>query len=789
MGKKRKFNAGTFIKNILKTAFMMVVIFGFLGVGIVGAVVYSFIQSADKINPEEFILKGFTTTVYDDKGKEITALRGEKNREMMSVKEMPDYLKYSFIAIEDKRFYEHRGVDLKRFTGAVINYIIPQGETYGGSTITQQVVKNITGDTEHSIKRKIQELYKAIDLENNMNKDDILQLYLNVIYMGHGAYGVQSAAKLYFDKEVDELSIAEAASLAGITNSPATYDLFTAKGKEANIKRQQIILSELKSLGQITEVQYNQARNEELKVADPKKTKKSFVSSQSYFVDQVVLDVKKDLMEKFNVTDDVALKMIYNNGYKIFTTMSSTIQSHMDKVFQDDSYFTKVNKTDQVPQAAMVIIDPKDGRIKGIYGGSGKKVGNTLNRATSSDIERQPGSTIKPIGVYGPAIDQGLITAGTAIDDAPVYMLGKDKGLYPKNYDHRYSGLMTIRTALKRSINVVAAKVWTINESFPSMALTYLSKAGIDIDETYVSVALGGPKKGVNTKQMAAAYVPFVNKGIYFKPTTYTKVLDSKGNQVLFNKPMSSILYNETTPIIMTSMMQEVVQPGGTAYPYGLVKEGKIPSAGKTGTTSDNYDKWFVGYTPYYVGAVWYGYDFPTTLVPGEYNRAQKLWSAVMESVHQNLRPKSFNTSDRIVKVDICGYSGQLPTELCYKDQRGSSVYTEIFSAGTEPTTKCEVHVSMKICDEGSEYEGYKVAPNQYCPENKISDKVFIKRPVPYERVSPEDPHPHDRIYELEYATQLPICPYHMAPPTLSRPSDRLKNLNETIRNRTNREN
>ncbi len=736
-----------FIKQVIKIVSIFFIIFTFILICFVGGTVIGIIKSSEPLASEDLLLKGFTSKVYDSNDRLIMELAADKNREMVDSKNIPQNLKYAFIAIEDKRFYSHHGIDYIRIINAVFNYFLSGSGKHGASTITQQVVKNLTGQTEKSFKRKIEEQWRALELEKMLSKDQILEIYLNLIYMGENCYGVQASSKTYFNKDVSKLTLAECACLAGITNLPEKYIPFTPEGKESNLKRQKIILYEMLNCGFIKKKEYDAAIQEEVKFSDPSKRAARVPTTQPYFIDQVVLDVKKDLMAK-GYSEKLAIKTIYNNGLKIYTTMDLDIQNAMDQVFTNSTNFSIVNKSAGQPQGSMVILDPKNGHIKAIYGGFGPKKGNTFNRATSIDMQRQPGSTFKPIAVYGPAINERLITPGTVIDDVPVYMFGQNKDRYPENYNHSYRGLTNIHDAIRDSINVVAAKVW-MKKLGPDLSIKYLKKVGINRpDEKYVSIALGGLNKGVNPLQMAAAFAPFAYKGIYHEPVTYLKVEDSQGNVLIDKEIISSIAYDEGTAFIMTNMMQSVVRLG-TAYPYGMLQNGNMPTAGKTGTTSDNHDKWFAGYSPYYVGVTWYGYDTQTQLLGSEYNRALKIWHDVMEKAHIKLNPKEFSLPSNLVKKTICIYSGKLAKPLCYKDPRNNSIREEYFLTGTEPTKDCDVHVSCQVCTASHDEFGRAPLKGLFCPASTVIEGIFISRTEPFVPVNSSDPYPQDWKYEL----------------------------------------
>lgn len=738
-----------FLLTVTKILIIFFVALSCAVVGIVGGAVYGYIKTAPLLTEDQLKPNKFTSIVYDSKDSIIAELNGDENRVWIGDKEIPKYLKDAFVAIEDERFYEHKGIDLRRIAGSVLSL----GKSGGASTITQQVVRNLTGETQRSLQRKIQEQWKAVQLEKKLEKWQILELYMNLIYMGstngENLYGVQSAAKAYFNKEVSDLTLAQCASLAGITNLPARYTPTTTEGIKHNKERQELILGKMLELGRITQQEYDTAINEDLKFTEGNSAELNNVSKQSYFVDKVVSDVKKDLMTQLGMSEQIALRTIYNNGLKIYTTMDSAIQKEMDSVYQDDKFFPIVNKKLDHPQSSMVVIDPKTGQVRAMYGGYGAKKGNTLNRAVQ--IQRQPGSSFKPIVVYGPALNEKVITAGKVYDDVPVHLLGNDKPRYPENYDRAFGGLTTIRNAIRSSINVVAASVWMDLEKYsPGISLQYLKKAGINRDsERYVSIAMGGLNKGVSPLDMAAAYVPFSNKGLYFQPATYTKVVDKDGNVILEKKPVSNIVYEETTAFIMASMMKDVCTQGTAASILGKFA-AKMPIAGKTGTTSDNKDKWFVGYSNYYVGATWYGYDKPSPLAGSEYNQALLIWREVMERIHKNLQPVDFQEPAGIVKKTICIYSGKVATDLCARDPRGSSLRTEYFIKGTEPgdTDVCDVHVLIKACKDSKDTFGRNLLFGPNCPQTSLLEKVAIRRPVPFSPISPDDKYPADTIYE-----------------------------------------
>ncbi len=779
-----------FVLTVVKSLFIFFVTIAFAMGGIASGAVYAYVKTAEPIKDEQLttVTSNKTTFIYDSKGNVIQKLTGRDNKdsEPITDKEAPQFLKDAITSIEDERFEDHPGIDIQGIFNAGIGFaksIVTGSDeaSRGGSTITQQVVKNVTGNTTRSLQRKVQEWYLAIQLEKKLEKWQILEMYMNISYWGNSCYGVQSASKKYFGKPVQELSLAQCALLAGITKGPGKYNPFTESGRKNAKERQETILMKMLELGKIDQAQFDQAISEDLQYASKAQSQK-VTSVQSYFVDQVIADVKKALMDDYNMSATMANMTIYGGGLEIYTTMDPTIQRYMDQVFTNDEYFPLVNETAtrqmEHPQAAMAIIDAQNGQVRALYGGYGKKeASNTLNRASSSLMKRQPGSSIKPLVVYAPAIDLQLITPATIIEDIPAYMLtGKDsERAYPTNYDNNHDGLTSVRNGLKNSVNVVAAKIWR-DILRADNSVEYLKKVGIDrTNEKYISLVMGGLEKGVNPLQMAAAYVPFAHEGMYYEPTTYTLVKDSTGKELIDKKaPDFNLAYSEQTAFIMADMMKEVTlgrtspyPHSGTAAKYVNEKIIGMPVAGKTGTTNSNIDKWFVGYTPYYTAAVWYGYDNngsePIKLKTAEYNQAMIIWSAVMQKVHEGLEQKDFKKPSGIVQKKICIYSGKIATDLCAHDQRGNATKMEYFIKGTEPRDDdlCTLHVEAQVCTESQDTLKRNLLAGPYCPVDKVVSKVFIQRDPPYIPVKPGEKAPKDTAYELPAGE---YCTVHGAP-------------------------
>jgi penicillin-binding protein 1A len=690
---------GLTIGRVLQFALIVLIIMGFLFAGIGGGMLVGYITTAKPISAEMSKNENETTHIKDGEGKDVAILTGSQNinREYISFSLVKKtYIDEAFMAIEDERFKEHIGIDPKRIGSAIFSALANGGSaTHGGSTITQQTVKMISGADQRSAQRKVQEWYNAIRLEQQKSKDEIMELYLNLVPMGNSYVGIQSAARAYFDKDAADLSLVECAFLAGVPNRPAVYNPLTETGRRNALRRMRIVLGKMHDLTWITDQEYQTALNTELKF---RSTPLTVSSNQinSYFVDFVIESVIKDLVNKRGYSQEMASVAVYNHGLQIESTLDTSIQTKTEKVFKTQKYFVTnpsiLNDNPEGPNGSIVIIenDPNPGQIKAIVGGYGDKTGNfVLNRATSA--RRQPGSSIKPIYVYGPAIDTGKITAASIFTDQPVYLNdATPKKPYPKNSYAGYKGNLSVRNAIKYSVNTIAAQIWK-NVLKGDTALKYLKQVGIDrSSENYVSTALGGFNVGMTALEMAGAYTTFANEGLYTTPYAYTRVIDADGKVILDNRPEFTQVYKPETAFVMTSMMQGVFTAGGTASAYPL---SGMPAAGKTGTTDDNKDKWFCAFTPYYTAAVWYGYDnrLGSTVIPQQdRSNALKIWQAVMTSIHAGLPRKEFIKPKGVITEQICKDSGMLATPYC------PSPYSEYFVPGAimNPTQPCSLHTA-----------------------------------------------------------------------------------------------
>ncbi len=691
-----------------------------------------------EVRAEDYTMNLSSRIYYQDKETgewvEYETLYGTENRIWADIEDMPDALWQAAVAIEDHRFFEHNGVDWKRTIGATLNMFIGMKDTFGGSTITQQLLKNMTGDNSGTVNRKVREIFRALEFEKNYTKEQILELYLNTIYLGKGCYGVQTAANYYFGKDVSELSVAECACLIAITNNPYQYgpmstlvitreDGTQVTARELNKERQEQILDRMAGrqdtgLSYLTEEEADAAKAEVLQFTDGSTSADDLVAAatggvkiNSWFVDQVFLDVANDLAEAENISVEAAQQKIYNSGYNIYTTLDPEIQEIAESVYEDRSNLDVTSRNGQKLQSGITIIDPYTGDIVAMVGAVGEKDRNLgWNYATG---RRQVGSSIKPLTVYAPALDAGVVTMASTFDNYPVRLLNNSP--WPKNSPQGYSGWTTLSKGVANSINTVAVQV-VEKLTIPASYAFATEKLGLNLvadDMNTAALGLGGLTHGLSTVEMAAAYATFANGGVYHEPRTYVKVTASDGvTVVLENEGEEHVAMKETTAYFMNELLQGVIN-NGTG---GSAKFSGMTIAGKTGTTSDNYDRYFVGYTPYYVAAVWTGYDSPEKISYSG-NPAITMWKKVMQKVHEDLPNKQFSTpSTGLETVEVCTDSGLLPTDACRADVRGSAhVQTVTVAAGTAPTEYCNLHTMVDYCTEG------KCLAGEYCPEESVT--------------------------------------------------------------------
>lgn len=713
-------------KKILIAMIVLIIVLAGIFAGLIVG-----ISTKYAITKEDLIIELSNSIVVDEDGKTISILNGSENRKIISKSEMGEYLPKAFVAIEDKRFRSHHGVDIKRTGAALISFIFNSGESSsvgGGSTITQQLVKNITNEKEDSgtagAIRKIKEMIRAYQVENIMSKDQILEMYMNIIFLGGNVNGVGMASQYYFSKDAKDLSLAESAFLAGITHGPNGYNPFGETDRTEKIEnRTKRVLYEMKDQGKIDEEEYNTAIEELEKGLKFKKGKVVDISSYSSHTEAMLKQIVNQLVTDKGMDAEYAKTYLLSNGLTIYSTEVPKIQETLEKEYAKEKYQVKTTvtkvvdekkqKVKEAAQSATVVIDHKTGYVVGAVGTLGEKVTGYLNRV--NEITRQPGSSIKPIAVYGPSLEEKTITAASVYDDKPL----KFGTWTPGNAYSGYKGLTNMRQAMRISSNTVAIQV--LDDLGTEKSISYLKRLGLaavsDEKDNSLALALGGMFKGASPLQMAGAYAAIANDGEYITPTFYTKVVDSDGNVIIESKTEKERVFSEQNAYILKQLLTEPTKSGGTATACKI--SGK-DTAAKTGTSQENHDKWLCGFTPYYTAATWYGYDTQTTIPSGARSNANTIWKNVMAEIHKDLKKATFKKPDDIISVGVCKDSGLRATEICKKDPRGSRVYTEYFVKGTAPSKSCTCHVETEVCKVSNKVAG------EFCIEKE--NKVFITK-------------------------------------------------------------
>ena len=794
-------------------------IFAVLGVGLGVTLVYSFSDPELDIKLASLDIDYTSQILATNSSGDIVVyeeLYSTANRVWVSINDMPKSLLDATVAVEDKRFYEHKGVDLITTIRATIGYIIDRlmGRSEigpGGSTLTQQLIKVITQDNAvqgaAGIQRKAKEILRAFYIERKYSKDQILEYYLNTVNFGYQYEGIYTAAKSYFGKEPKDLSIAECATIVAVTNWPSYYNPYDSM--ENNRTRRLHILYEMFDQGKISREEYDQARNEEIVLIGKNASSSSSKSGvQSYFTDLVFEWLIDELMVQKGYTRAYAINYIYTSGLRIYTTVDPDVQRFCEQYFSNeenfytnrDDYLASLESEDPKQEVAFLLEDPKTGNVIAIIGGRGEKQEALgLNRVTMS--QRQPGSSIKPLTVYGPAIEKNLITAATAIDDAPININVDSKTRYenynsfdiadrynlsslvytsysgwPLNYDRKYRGTVDVKIALSNSYNAPSARVLQlvgIEDSF-NFAKNMLGLSSlVPADKNAAPLSVGSLTYGVTVQEMVSAYTVFANSGIYSASRCVTRVETYNGKIILENDVDRSIVFTPQTAYLITDILQRAVTVGTSAVAnlYDSDEGIFIDTAGKSGTTSSFNDRWFIGYTPYYIAGIWWGYD-KNTYGTTENTEHIRMWHEVMKYVHESkgITEASFAVPDGIVTCSYCSISGKLPGPYCSSDPSGSStVKTGKFKSGTQPTETCDVHHQLYVCTETGQ-----IACDA-CPNAKLATFRDIMRSYPYTYIRTGDSEyicpPLSSTQRLYYSSVLPVYSY-MVPegeyPTLS---------------------
>ncbi len=704
------------LKKAILIIFMLGILLCLVGVGIVAGIFFS---DKFKLSEEDLRIENMNGAILDINGEQIGVLSGDENRKIVTFEDMPEYLPKAFIAIEDKRFYDHSGIDIKRTLYATAMYALNKGDSSagGGSTITQQLVKNLMDDKADEgtagIERKIREMARAYNVEKILSKDQILELYLNKIFMGSTVYGVGMAAEYYFNKPVAELDLAECAFVAGINHTPNSYNPFDEEDDNSQIirKRTKEVLYQMKDQGYITnEEEYNIAVQ---KVEDGLTFTRGSTASKasySYHTMAAIRAAIKDIAKEKEVSEDTAEFMLYNNGYTIYTTEDKAIQTRMEEEFLKDKYIKSGRKKDKDgnlinnhTQAAMVIMDHKTGKVVATVGGLGSDSSPVgLNRATQGT--KQTGSSIKPLACEAPALEKGIITAGTVYDDSETNFGG---GYIPHNSSH-YSGLMAIRQALAESSNVVHVKI--MKELGPANAIKFLAQLGLEIDPKHEAPSLALGTANLSPLDMTGAYATIANNGEYITPIFYTKVEDANQNLVVEAKQERRRVLSEANAYILQNLLTAPARSGTAA----VCAMSNMDVGAKTGSTNSYIDRWLCGFTPYYTASTWFGFDTSENPVFSG-NNAANIWAGVMKDIHKNLPTQRFQKPNNVVYAKICQDSGCSATNSCTR------TISEVFVKGTVPG-KCEGHSKVMICKQTG-----KIA-NEYCKETE--EKTYLVKPA-----------------------------------------------------------
>lgn len=663
---------------------------------------------------------------------------GEKKKLWVSLDEVSDYLVDGFICVEDRKFYSHSGMDVKRTLYALANSVFHFKSTFGASTITQQVVKNMSGDNDVSFKRKLSEIIRAYNIERNHTKNEILEVYLNIIPMGENLYGVSTASRVYFGKDADELNIQEAATLIGITNAPSRYN--PHDNPEKCLSKRNDVLFSMYSCGIIDEAEYDDAASSSLGVL-PKSDELN--PKKSWFIETVNGDVVAALREKLNLSEYAAWMLLYNGGFKIYTTQNPTVQNELEQFFENTDNFSSEVKNGL--EYSMVVSDSSNGNLLGIVGAVGeKRADKVMNHAL---VPHTPGSTLKPLALYAPLINDKKINWATVFDDVPVEFFNKGSYYveYPHNSPDIYDGLTTVSNALRLSKNTVAMRLYGMlggekiynqlknSFGFDTLVEHMNAKNGsVFTDIAPAPLALGQLSYGVSLRKLTEAYTTFPSDGVFTSGRSFLYVYDSDGNLIIDNAPQQKRVFSSDTARIMNMLLSQVVQSGTAS---AITLKNDVDTAGKTGTSGDDRDRLFIGYTPYITAGIWCGYRNSGASVASAYPNHIKIWDKVVTSIHNELLYDAADESMRVFSTqglqirEYCKDSGKLYSPICAKDPRGVRLERGYFSPDNVPNGLCDRHVPCRY-----DFLTSAVASDK-CPEEYICEVALlnIKRSFPKE--------------------------------------------------------
>ena len=732
---------------------VLVLVLGVAGAGVVLGIVKAYTETAPELNLAQIDDQAQNSFFYDAQGNLLTDYKGSQDRIMVHIDEIPEMLQYAFVAVEDARFFTHTGIDIKRIVGAFVSNL-SSSSTQGGSTITQQLLKTTLLSDEQSYKRKIQEAYLAMQLENIYTKEQILESYLNTIYLGESYYGVKTAAYGYFGKELEELTLRECAMLAGTARSPYYYNArrnyYTRSTPEVTNDRTDYALRQMYENQFITKEQYEAALDTKTASVLEQSPNSNQMYDYPYYIEYAVQDVVSELLvynslENTSTNRTAMENKLRTGGYHVYLCIDTEIQSIVEDTLLNWNNYPSLRDPNEAiyrqrnsdgtyaeiiqPQAAVAIVDYRNGEVKAIVGGRTEPtVRKSLNRAT--DMKMPVGSAIKPISVYAPALEEGYSPA-SIVYNMPVPIHGWNDGggrdYYPSNYGGgSFTGATTLRRSIRQSYNTSAAQtlMYYVGVDRSAQYLREMGVADANINENAFGLALGS--SGITPLQMAVAFGTLGNSGVYQAPMAFTHIEDGDGNMIIDRRTSQEkrIVFSEETSWMTIDMMKEAVASGtGT--------QAKISGqtvAGKTGTNSDSKGVTFAGLTGWYSGCVWIGHDNYQALTAKATggNYAAPLWQAIMEKIHtaKGLSDREIIEKDpselQLQKVTTCGVSGMLATDACHNDINGIGTVTDYWNTANIPQDSCNMHQSLAVCSESG------MLATEYCPYTETKSAVII---------------------------------------------------------------
>ena len=766
--KPRESERGFLFSVVVMTAKMLIFSVLLIGIcvgGVVGGVAKAWVDTCPNLDIDKIGTQALTSFIYDRNGDLVTEFKGSENRIYVEYEEIPQRLINAVVAIEDARFYEHHGVDIKRIGGSLINNLLG-GNLQGASTITCQLVKLTLLNSDQTYKRKVQEAYLALQLEETFTKEQILEAYLNVIYLGGSNYGIKIAAQDYFGKDLDELTLRECACLASIIRNPYRYNprrnYYVYDDPHLIEDRTNYVLREMRDQSLITEEEYTAARAEKLNVLEHSTASSDAMYDNAYYVEYSIYDVVTKMLRVEGLEDTSSNRSsmetkLRNGGYKVFTSLNPQVQSAVQDVVSNWSSYPRMRHANDSstqsslgggeyltvvqPQASAAVLNWHTGELVAVVGGRSKPVQKKqLNRAYQ--LQMPIGSSIKPLSIYGPAFDMGY-SPGTPVLNMPVEIKGWNSANgYPSNFSgDSFTGVESMRVALNKSHNTAAAHVLMDNVGIEN-SVTYLLKLGVDPDHilaTGAGLALGS--SGISVIELATAYGAVANSGAYLESYAFTQVLNSDGTVYIDVSEVQERrqVFQPSTAYQLVDCLKGCVSASGTG---ASAKFGNMTVAGKTGTNSDNIGVTFAGMTGYYAGAVWIGSDYYKPLESSATGgtSAAPLWAAIMSQVHA----LTDCTTDRdiisgsvadfgLYPSTVCGVSGMLPTTACENDVNGYQPNTDYYTADSLPTAYCNMHRAVTLCRNSG------MVASDYCRSTVVVGIIYIPEGHPLRYASDMD--------------------------------------------------